>query len=112
MLARVSHELTQAAQNLGIQADTLLDCMKQESLPFTKVGKRILIADEDLARFVQRCMRIKGEGARALSQEEETLLSPVEAYLARRREAEAQMESLYRAGVRNGLRSQQELSRD
>jgi excisionase family DNA binding protein len=95
MLGHVSHELVQVAQNLGVQADTLLECIKQGSLPFTKAGKSIFIGDEDLALFLQRCIRIKDKGARALSQEEETLLSHVEAYLARRREAEAQMTRIF-----------------
>ena len=112
MLDHVSHELVQVAQNLGVQAGTLLECIKQGSLPFTKAGKSIFIADEDLALFLQRCLRIKDQGARALSQEEGTLLSHAEAYLARRREAETQMESLYRARVRSGPRFQQDLSRD
>lgn len=106
MLDHVSHELNQVAQNLGVQADMLLECIKQGSLPFTKVGKHILIADEDLVLFLQRCLRIKDQNARALSQKEETLLRHAEAYLARRREAEAQMESLYRARVRSGPRFQ------
>jgi excisionase family DNA binding protein len=58
----LAHQLSRAAQIIGLSRSTLYLLIKSGELPIIKVGRRTLIADDDL-RFLIKRHRIGGEAA-------------------------------------------------
>jgi len=90
MFDHVAYDLPQVARNLGVQPQNLLNLIKHGLLTATKASNRnILIADQDLFIFLERCLVHRTSNAASpqacsnpIWDQAERLVEPIKAHLA------------------------------